>query len=176
MTNLKLRTMLRLPLTSCEYDRPCEVIRCESWCFLSLTHFHSKLVTNQSLALPCFSASKDENTTLHLLHDAEHQGELFVQVYQHPKYVASMSGIPYGLMRMANINDGAFADDDFFEIHQAYPAFQKLLKNYTFTLRYTGRRWYGQMEPPGISSKSFAEEEYHGEYLNFIDNTGISSL
>ena len=55
-------------------------------------------------------------------------------------------------------------DDDFFEIHTQMPAFQKLMENYTFTLRYTGRRWYGQMEPPNTNSKSFNEEEYHGEY------------
>ena len=66
----------------CEYDMPCKVIR----------------------------SAKDENTTLHLLLDAENDDDHFVQVYGHPKYTTSgMQGIPNGLMRMGDINDDGYA-------------------------------------------------------------------
>ena len=75
----------------------------------------------------------------------------------------NMAGIPTGLMRMDTSDDG-YADDDFFEIHTAMDPFQELLKNYTFALRYTGRRWYGQMEAAGMTSEMIVEEEYHGKW------------
>ena len=74
-----------------------------------------------------------------------------------------MKGVPVGLMKLANVNDDTFIDDDFFQIHNELEEFQELLLNYTFTLRYTGRRWYGQITPPGLTSESFNENEYHGK-------------
>ncbi len=38
-----------------------------------------------------------------------------------------------------------FQDDDFFELNNKTAEFQDLLKNYTFVLRYTGRRFYGKL-------------------------------
>ena len=37
-----------------------------------------------------------------------------------------------------------FSDDDFFEVNNKTDDFQELMKNYTFVLRFTGRRWYGK--------------------------------
>lgn len=99
------------------------------------------------------------------MHDADHQGNNFVKVYGHPKYVANMQGKPDGLLRKGDINDDAFEDDDFFDIHMQQEPFQELIKNYTFVLKYTGRRWYGQIQPPGVDSESFVEEEFHGKYV-----------
>lgn len=45
-----------------------------------------------------------------------------------------------------------FLDDDFFETNNRSTTFQKLLENYTFVLRFTGRRWYGQISKPGLTS------------------------
>lgn len=83
-----------------------------------------------------------------------------------------MSGIPTGLMKMGEQTDDYYADDDFFEIHTQYDEFNELLQNYTFVLKYTGRRWYGQIYPER-SSKSFDEEEYHAFWNRAFSGVGI---
>jgi hypothetical protein len=40
--------------------------------------------------------------------------------------------------------------------------FQQLLNNYTFVMKYTGRRWYGQIKPDEFVD-NFMEAEFHGE-------------
>ena len=102
-------------------------------------------------------------------------------------YSENMSGKPYNLLRLGYPEDGNeyfnisypngstgvlephkhyhnafFTDDDFFEINNTTEAYQDLLKNYTFVLRFTGQRWYGQILPPGLTADKFKEEEYHG--------------
>ncbi|KAL9187447.1 hypothetical protein ACHAXT_001550 [Thalassiosira profunda] len=129
----------------CEFDRPCEVIRSE----------------------------KDANTTLHLVHDNADDMVHFVEVYGHPKYVAEhMSGIPHNLMKLKPTDD-SFSDDDFFEIHTEMEPFQQLLTNYTFVLRYTGRRWLGQIAPNGVHDVGFNEEEYHAYWDNTFSGLGV---
>mmetsp|Transcript_20385 Transcript_20385/g.58971 ORF Transcript_20385/g.58971 Transcript_20385/m.58971 type:complete len:591 (-) Transcript_20385:139-1911(-) len=159
---------------ACQFQQPCEVIRSE----------------------------KDSTTTLTLLADPnDEEGTKFVESYGRPVYVIdNMSGKPFSLMRLtypddddqyfdiqySNTNDGAkntvgehkhyhpefFADDDFFEVNNQTEAFQDLMKNYTFVLRYTGNRWYGQIEAPGFSGASFKEEEYHGFWNNAFSGIG----
>lgn len=46
-----------------------------------------------------------------------------------------------------SLNNLVFDDDDFFDIHLREEAFLNLMKNYTFVLGFTGRRWYGQIKP-----------------------------
>mmetsp|Transcript_33828 Transcript_33828/g.81793 ORF Transcript_33828/g.81793 Transcript_33828/m.81793 type:complete len:131 (+) Transcript_33828:1037-1429(+) len=60
----------------------------------------------------------------------------------------------------------------FFEVNNATTGFQELLKNYTFVLRYTGRRWYGQIVPPGLTGNNFVEEEYHAFWNNAFSGLG----
>jgi len=158
----------------CEFERPCEVIRSE----------------------------KDRDTTLHLLHDDADDWVHFVEVYGRPKYVSEdMSGIPHGLMRLAepdtddkyygvtyndttlteaetltphrHYEDTFFEDDDFFEIHLDKPKFKELMTNYTFVLKYTGRRWYGQIKPPGVTASGFKEAEFHGFWSRTFSGVGV---
>eukprot|EP00577_Skeletonema_sp_RCC1716_P005244 CAMPEP_0113387154 /NCGR_PEP_ID=MMETSP0013_2-20120614/8386_1 /TAXON_ID=2843 ORGANISM="Skeletonema costatum, Strain 1716" /NCGR_SAMPLE_ID=MMETSP0013_2 /ASSEMBLY_ACC=CAM_ASM_000158 /LENGTH=769 /DNA_ID=CAMNT_0000270033 /DNA_START=12 /DNA_END=2318 /DNA_ORIENTATION=+ /assembly_acc=CAM_ASM_000158 len=158
----------------CEFERPCEVIRSE----------------------------KDPNTTLHLLHDDADDWVHFVEVYGRPKYISEdMSGIPHGLMRLAepdtddkyygvtyngttlteaetltphrHYEDTFFEDDDFFEIHLDKPKFKELMTNYTFVLKYTGRRWYGQIKPPGVTASGFKEAEFHGFWSRTFSGVGV---
>lgn len=158
----------------CEFERPCEVIRSE----------------------------KDRNTTLHLLHDNDDDWVHFVEVYGRPKYIReNMSGIPHGLMRLAEPDtddkyfgvtynattlteaeklvphrhheDKFFEDDDFFEIHLEKPKFKELLMNYTFVLKYTGRRWYGQIKSHGVTSLGFDEAEFHGFWSRTFSGVGV---
>ena len=155
----------------CEFERPCEVIRSE----------------------------KDSNATLHLLHDNEDNWVHFVEVYGRPKYVSDkMSGIPHGFMRLAepdtddkyyevtyntsnvskeivphrHYEDKFFLDDDFFQIHLDKPKFKELLNNYTFVLKYTGRRWYGQIKPAGVDA-TFDEAEFHGFWSRTFSGVGV---
>jgi hypothetical protein len=65
-------------------------------------------------------------------------------------------------------HDTFFLDDDFFEVNNQTAAYHELLKNYTFVLRFTGQRWYGQIIPPGLTAMSFKEEEYHGRFLLIV--------
>lgn len=115
----------------------------------------------------------------------------FVNVYGRPMYYARMSGKPYSLMRDGypgtadkyfeveypagasgtvaphkHNNPDDYSDDDFFEIMNEKVAFQELMKNYTFVLRYTGSRWYGQIIDPNLSASSFKEEEFHAFWMN----------
>ena len=82
--------------------------------------------------------------------------------------IENLSGKPYSLLRLGYPEDDThykidypnstgdgdiathkhfhpafFEDDDFFEQNNVTtkPGFQTLLQNYTFVLRYTGRRW-----------------------------------
>ena len=71
-----------------------------------------------------------------------------------------------------HINPDDYGDDDFFEINNASEAFQELMKNYTFLLRYTGRRWYGQIVDPTLSGDTFKEEEYHAFWNNAFSGLG----
>jgi len=139
---------------------------------------------------------------LHLLHDNEDDWVNFVEVYGRPKYISeNMSGIPHGLMRLAepdtddkyygvtyndttlteaeklaphrHYEDKFFEDDDFFEIHLDKPNFKELLNNYTFVLNYTGRRWYGQIKPPGLTAGGFNEAEFHGFWSRAFSGLGV---
>mmetsp|Transcript_29222 Transcript_29222/g.47377 ORF Transcript_29222/g.47377 Transcript_29222/m.47377 type:complete len:174 (-) Transcript_29222:136-657(-) len=65
-----------------------------------------------------------------------------------------------------------YFDDDFFEIYNKSTSFQQLMSNYTFLLRYTGRRWYGQILDPGLSGETFKEEEYHAFWMNSFSGLG----
>ena len=76
-------------------------------------------------------------------------------------------------MRMGTYNDDIFIDDDFFEIHLKKEAFVELMENYTFILKFTGRRWYGQMKPSGISASSFHEEEFHAFWNMAFSGLGV---
>ena len=174
LSNILLFYSHCLVLQHCEFERPCEVIRSE----------------------------KDSNTTMHLLHDDEDDWVHFVEVYGRPKYVSeNMTGIPHGLMRQAEPDtddkyfgveynetaltkaemlpphrhheDKFFLEDDFFDIHIEKPKFKELLKNYTFVLKYTGRRWYGQIKPPGVSSADFDEAEFHGFWSKTFSGVGV---
>jgi hypothetical protein len=118
-------------------------------------------------------AEKNENTTLQLLRRSVDGKDHFFASYGRPIYVIrNMSGMPYSLLRLGFPETGEeyfgieymnstnaeeltphkhyeprfFEDDDFFQ--QNYKnrggAFEKQLENYTFTLHYTGRRWYGK--------------------------------
>ena len=157
----------------CQFETPCDVIRTE----------------------------KDVNTTLEIVRDFDQDGDSidFVQVYGRPMYSARMQGKPYGLMRDGywppdqgeqyftvdypvnastavaphkHNNPDGYEDDDFFEIANQTVAFQQLMKNYTFVLRYTGSRWYGQIVDPNLSSMSFKEEEYHAFWMNSFSGVG----
>jgi hypothetical protein len=155
----------------CQFETPCEVIRSE----------------------------KDPNTTLSVVKDLDQDGDSidFVAVYGRPMYKTRMQGKPYSLMRdgypgeeeqyfkveyPANAsatvaphkhkNPDSNEDDDFFQINNQSAAFQQLMKNYTFLLRYTGSRWYGQIISPDLSADSFKEEEYHAFWMNSFSGTG----
>jgi len=155
----------------CENEMPCEVIRSE----------------------------KDRNTTLKIVKDLDKDGDNidFVSLYGHPMYVANMKGKPYSVMRDGYPGESDqyfeveypvntsiavaphkhespddYQDDDFFEINNKSVAFQQLVTNYTFLLRYTGRRWYGQIVDPSLSGESFKEEEYHAFWQNSFSGLG----
>ena len=155
----------------CQFETPCDVIRSE----------------------------KDANTTLAVVKDYDKDGDSidFVAVYGRPMYSVMMQGKPYSLMRdgypgqeekyftvdypvIASVtiaphkhnNPDRYDDDDFFEISNQSVAFQQLMKNYTFLLRYTGSRWYGQIVDPTLSSNSFKEEEYHAFWMNAFSGIG----
>mmetsp|Transcript_22209 Transcript_22209/g.45394 ORF Transcript_22209/g.45394 Transcript_22209/m.45394 type:complete len:708 (+) Transcript_22209:228-2351(+) len=155
----------------CEYDRPCQTIRSE----------------------------KSRNFTLELLGDKQDDEVNFVEVYGRPMYrVNNLQGVPYSVLRLGFPDDDDvhfdvqhkqnsmiatlpphkhydpdyFLDDDFFETNNRSTAFQKLLENYTFVLRFTGRRWYGQISQPGLTSVSFEEEEFHGFWNQIFSGTG----
>eukprot|EP00984_Skeletonema_dohrnii_P010533 scaffold4109_cov101-Skeletonema_dohrnii-CCMP3373.AAC.2 len=150
---------------------------------------------------PCdvIRSEKDNNTTLNIVKDLDQDGDsiTFVSVYGRPIYSAKMQGKPYSLMRdgypgqeeqyfaveypvNASVavaphkhnEPDQYDDDDFFEINNQSVAFQTLMKNYTFLLRYTGSRWYGQIIDPNLSSNSFKEEEYHAFWMNSFSGTG----
>lgn len=170
-------TYLRVPCFTqrfgvfCEYETPCEVIRSE----------------------------KDPNTTFSIVKDLDKDGDNidFVNVYGRPMYAARMQGKPFSVMRYGYpgseeqffevdypVNASAtvephehkspddYSDDDFFEINNQSVAFQQLMHNYTFLLRYTGRRWYGQIREPNLSGDSFKEEEYHAFWMNSFSGLG----
>jgi hypothetical protein len=71
-----------------------------------------------------------------------------------------------------HVSPDDYSDDDFFEINNQSAAFQKLMNNYTFVLRYTGRRWYGQIRDSNLSGESFKEEEYHAFWMNSFSGLG----
>ena len=50
-------------------------------------------------------------------------------------------------------------DDDLFEVNNKSEAFQQLMTNYNFLLRYTGRRWYGQIIDPSLSGVSHSKRK-----------------
>ena len=144
-------------------------------------------------------SEKDSETTLQIVKDLDKDGDNinFVSVYGSPIYSAKMEGVPYGVMRdgfpgeedkyfevvhpeNASVAVGPhkhtspddYSDDDFFEINNKSTAFQKLMTNYTFLLRYTGSRWYGQILNPNLSGESFKEEEYHAFWMNSFSGLG----
>jgi len=121
----------------------------------------------------------------------------FVNVYGRPMYAARMQGKPYSVMRDGypgkeekyfeieypmNVSAAVaphkhespddYSDDDFFEVNSQSAAFLQLMNNYTFLLRYTGRRWYGQILAPNFSEKTIKEEEYHAFWMNSFSGLG----
>ena len=151
--------------------------------------------------MPCevIRSEKDRNTTLKIVKDLDKDGDNidFVSLYGHPMYVANMKGKPYSVMRDGYPGESDqyfeveypvntsiavaphkhespddYQDDDFFEINNKSVAFQQLVTNYTFLLRYTGRRWYGQIVDPSLSGESFKEEEYHAFWQNSFSGLG----
>lgn len=151
--------------------------------------------------VPCntIRSEKDSNITLNIVKDPDKDGDNidFVNVYGRPMYATRMQGKPFGLMRDGypgeteqyfevehpyngseivaphkHNNPDDYSDDDFFEIHNQSVAFQQLMKNYTFLLKYTGRRWYGQIVDPSLSADSFKEEEYHAFWMNSFSGLG----
>lgn len=121
----------------------------------------------------------------------------FIKVYDRPMYAARMNGKPFSVMRDGYpgeeehyfeikypVNESAalaphkhespdnYFDDDFFEINNQSASFQQLMSNYTFLLRFTGRRWYGQIVNPNLSGESFKEEEYHAFWSNSFSGLG----
>jgi len=80
--------------------------------------------------------------------------------------------VSFGIKCEAILTILVFTDDDFFEIHTQYDEFNELLQNYTFVLKYTGRRWYGQIYPER-SSKGFDEEEYHAFWNRAFSGVGV---
>lgn len=151
--------------------------------------------------MPCntIRSEKDSNITLNIVKDPDKDGDNidFVNVYGRPMYATRMQGKPFGLMRDGypgeteqyfevehpyngseivaphkHNNPDDYSDDDFFEIHNQSVAFQQLMKNYTFLLKYTGRRWYGQIVDPSLSADSFKEEEYHAFWMNSFSGLG----
>eukprot|EP00804_Cyclotella_cryptica_P006488 CCRYP_012786-RC/>CCRYP_012786-RC protein AED:0.10 eAED:0.10 QI:1112/0.72/0.91/1/0.81/0.83/12/549/753 len=147
-------------------------------------------------------ASKDNKTALTIMKDFADDTVDFVEIYGRPTYFArNMAGKPYGLLRYgypddddeyfdvfynSTIIDGGnselvphkhldrddFGDDDFFRVNNATSSFQELLRNYTFVLWYSGRRWYGQIFPPDHAAESFAEEEFHAFWANSFSGVG----
>ena len=117
------------------------------------------------------TAEKDYNTSLELLVRSSVDDGEFFESYGRPIYVIrNMTGKPYSLLRFgyypevgeeyfeieyaAGEGEEAdlpmhkhkgestyYLDDDFFEQNVIK---EKLDKNYTFALQYTGRRWYGK--------------------------------
>ena len=64
-------------------------------------------------------------------------------------------------------------DDDFFQINSESPEFREVMTNYTMILRYTGRRWYGQIVHPGkITANKFDEGEWHAFWNNAFSGIG----
>lgn len=161
--------------THCQFEQPCEVIRSEK---------------GNTTTLKLLGDPDDE------------EGEDFVEVYGRPMYVIeNLSDKPYGLLRLTHPDDDdkyfnveypdstetdgvgdlvshkhfhldSFSDDDFFQLNNQTAEFSQLLKNYTVVLRYTGRRWYGQIVPPGLTATSFQEEEYHAFWNNAFSGLG----
>ncbi len=150
--------------------------------------------------MPCdvIRSEKDRNTTLNIVKDLDKDGDNidFVKVYDRPMYTARMNGKPVSVMRdgypgeeehyfeikyPANASAALephkhespddYSDDDFFEINNQSASFQQLMSNYTFLLRFTGRRWYGQIVDPNLSGESFKEEEYHAFWSHSFSGT-----
>lgn len=74
------------------------------------------------------------------------------------------------------LSSNFFKDDDFFEIHYEEEDFQRLMKNYTFVLRYTGSRLYGQINPPDVDVGQRAmskNKEYHSFWDMAFSGVGI---
>lgn len=176
----------------CNYNGICETTeknRNEGRCRCFSNYFGSFCQHEQ----PCnaIRTEKDKNITLELLEDPDDpQGEDFVENYGRPMYVMrNLSGKPYNLLRLGYPEDGKeyfnityanqignftphkhyhdsfFEDDDFFKMKNSTGEFSELLQNYTFVLRFTGQRWYGEIIRPGLTAEGFEEEEYHGRWL-----------
>ena len=89
--------------------------------------------------------------------------------------IDGMSEKPASLLRLGYTDtgkDGRFTDD-FFQYNNESTSFQELMKNYTFVLRYTGLRWYGDLLPPGkrFYTKT-SQEEYHAFWDNAFSKIG----
>ena len=89
--------------------------------------------------------------------------------------IDGMTGVPTSLYRLGYTDagdDGRFTDD-FFQYNNESTSFQELMKNYTFVLRYTGLRWYGDLLPPGqrFYTKT-TPEEYHAFWDNAFSKIG----
>ena len=117
-----------------------------------------------------------------------------VMLYGRPVYAALMKGTPCGLMRFGSKCDGDqyfsnvfmsnatgemephghydfIENDDIIRVNENSSSFQELLKNYTFVLRFTGRRWYGQIVTPDMSGDSLDDKEYHAFWSNSFPAT-----
>ena len=133
----------------CEFQRPCDEIRSE----------------------------KNESTKLTMVPPLLNSESLFSAVYGRPVYyVGNLTGKPMSLLRTGTYTEigtnglrEEYFTDDFFEQNNKTFEFQELLMNYTFVLRYTGRRWYGDLLPPGVHHYMVASH-YNEDYHAFWDN------
>lgn len=159
---------------SCNYHGECCNMLCE--CFDGFYGPHCEF------SRPCneIRSEKDQNTTLTLL---RHNSD-FDAVYGRPIYVSKkMTGKPMSLLRTGTeIETGPdglreeFFTDDFFLYNSQSAQFQELLMNYTFVLRYTGRRWYGDLLQPKLKyyHSGQYEEDYHAFWDNAFSGIGIA--
>ncbi|KAL7531293.1 hypothetical protein ACHAXR_003958, partial [Thalassiosira sp. AJA248-18] len=125
--------------SDCNYNGKCD----HKECICLEDHFG----IHCQFELPCavIRSEKDNTTMLTILQDKnDEEGVTFVEEYSRPMYVINnMTGKPFSLMRDGYPDDDdSLTDDDFFEVNNSTTEFQELMKNYTFVLRYTGRRWY----------------------------------
>ena len=134
--------------------------------------YYSKLIFLPSVKSLRIAAEKDDNTVLKLLG----KPSSYEAIYGRPMYVIDdMSGKPASLLRLGYtdyFNNGRFTDD-FFQYNNESSSFQELMTNYTFVLRYTGLRWYGDLLPPGerFYTKT-TPEEYHAFWDNAFSKIG----
>jgi len=162
----------------CQYERPCPVIRSEKDNTTTLSLLGDALDDEvdfvEVYGRPVYVINNMRGKPFSLLRlGYPADGDQYYNV-EYPNSTGTNSTGTVGVGNLAphkHHHDGFFEDDDFFEQNDS-PGFQKLLSNYSFVLQYTGRRWYGQIKPPGFTGLSFKEEEYHAFWNNAFSGLG----